>query len=94
MIWESSSGKIALHLTKDQVLSASHSGSCDMDVDALLQDEGIRKQFRSIKPSLITQELKEFGAWNDKELSDRLQNKKRLLWIASNDLADYMTGKP
>lgn len=94
MIWQSSCGRITLTLTKDQVLSASHSGACDLDVDALLEDEGIRKQFRSIKPSLIAQELKRFGAGNDKELSDRLQNKKRLLWIAANDLADYMTGKP
>jgi uncharacterized protein len=36
----------------------------------------------------IAKELKEHGAWSEKELSNAKENKKRLLWIASNDISE------
>ena len=36
----------------------------------------------------IAKELKEHGAWSEKELSNAKENKKRILWIASNDISE------
>ncbi len=38
----------------------------------------------------IRAELKETGGWNDEELSDDEQNRKRIIWIAACNIRDEM----
>ena len=42
----------------------------------------------SMDDEAIAKELKEHGAWSEKELSNAKENKKRILWIASNDISE------
>jgi hypothetical protein len=69
-------------------LSLFISGPCDNDVDDLRTVPAIRRQLDKLEPSLVAECLKEYGAWDDEELSDHEQNLNRLLWIACCDLAE------
>lgn len=66
--------------------SCSHSGDCESDVRFLLQQKYISKQFQEIPADLIAQELKQYSAWDDTELSDSEMNQVRILWIACCDI--------
>jgi hypothetical protein len=65
-----------------------HSGACDSDIDELLELEPIKAQLSAIPPQVLREELKEFGAWDDSELSNHGDNLARILWIACGDLVD------
>jgi hypothetical protein len=88
MYWTESLGRIELKITKAQAESCSHPGPCDNDVDDLRTVPAIRRQLDKLEPSLVAECLKEYGAWDDEELSDHEQNLNRLLWIACCDLAE------
>lgn len=77
-----------LQMTKAQAQSASHQGQCDDDVKALTQDPKIRRQLDKIPPEKIAAELKEYGAWDESELSDHAQNRRRIVWIAAGNIVD------
>lgn len=77
-----------LSMTMAQACSASHSGQCDADVLALSKEPDIAAQLDSIPPAALREELREYGAWEDAELSDHTQNLQRILWIAANDLRE------
>ena len=85
MYWSSSSGEIALQMTKAQAHSCSHSGDCEQDVQALLQAKNIKRQLDKLKPETIAKVLKDYGTWDKEELKDAEQNKIRLLWRACCD---------
>lgn len=80
--------RFELELTMEDALSVSHSGPCDEDVEALMRKQYIIDQFNSIDPSKIRQELREYGAWNDEELSDVEQNQRRVLWAAGCNIRE------
>lgn len=80
--------RFTIELTEEQYLSGSHPGSCDNDIAELLQVDEIRAQFETIKPESIRDELKEYGAWDDEELSDDQQNRARILWIACSNIRE------
>lgn len=86
MYWTSSSGKIELQITKAEARSASHQGQCDMSVFALSKKPRIKKQLDKIDKTVLTTELREYGAWSKIELADHTQNLQRLLWIACGDI--------
>jgi hypothetical protein len=88
-MWTStSSGRIELQMTKAQAASCSHSGSCDTDVRALSQVPAIRRQLAKIDAALLRNELSEYGAWDDEELTNHEQNLQRLLWTMANDISE------
>src|SRR5208282_47745 len=94
LLWfTSSSGHIELQMTLDQARSASHSGSCDADVLELSKDAYIAAQLEKIKRGDLRYELKEYGAWDDKELSDHDQNLQRILWLAAGDIVDSSSNR-
>jgi hypothetical protein len=66
----------------------SHPGQCDADVLSLSQDPKIANQLKKLDPKVVSQCLKEYGAWNDEDLSDHGQNLQRLLWIAACDISE------
>lgn len=78
----------ALELTEDQAESGSHSGNCYNDVKELLKLPEVLEQFESINPESIRKELKEYGAWNEAELSNDEENRIRILWIACANIRE------
>jgi hypothetical protein len=87
----SSSGRIELRMTLEQAKSASHSGSCDDDVKALSQAPAIAEQLAKIDPTVLSGELKEYGAWDAEELADHDQNLQRILWLAACDIREQFS---
>lgn len=86
--WSSSSGRIELCIALPYAQSCAHTGSCDKDVLSLSKLPAIKAQTDRICSTLLTQELKEYGAWDKSELADHAQNIQRLLWIACGDITD------
>lgn len=84
--WTCGSGRIEIHMTKEQAESVFHSGHCDADVAALIPQ--LKEQLDNIHPLILAAELKEYGCWNDKELANHADNLERLVWIAGSDLAE------
>jgi hypothetical protein len=88
-IWfSSSSGLIELSIPLELAAIGYHSGQCDDDIAELLEKPLIKAQMMDIDPQLLIKELREFGAWNDEELSNHADNLARLLWIACGDIVD------
>ena len=88
LIWSSSSGRIELDLTIEQISKGYHTGQCDADIAELRHHPKIASQLVLLKPKLVASELKEYGAWDDVELLDHENNLDRLLWIACGDLIE------
>lgn len=86
--WCTGSGRIELELTRDQFESGSHSGACDDDIATLRRVPAIAAQLEQIEPALLSEELREYGAWDDAERADHDANLSRLLWLACGDLCD------
>lgn len=88
MWYSSSSGRIEIQLTLAEAQSMSHQGQCDEDVKAGSKQPKIARQLAKIDPAVLRSELKEYGAWNDEELSDHEQNLQRILWLAAGDIVE------
>jgi len=86
--WTDSSGRLELALSGDQAARGYHSGACDSDIQALVQDPDISRQLLAFDPAVVAAALKEYGAWNSVELSNHTDNLERLLWIACGDLVE------
>lgn len=86
--WFSSSGRLELTLTTDDVASGAHSGACDDDIARLLETPRIAEQLAKWDAADVRAELKEYGAWDAIELSDHSANLARMLWLACGDIAD------
>ena len=80
--------RFTLQMTKRQAESASHPGPCDADVQILLNDKRIRRQLREISDTDLVNELRRYGAWDDKQLSSRQDNEERIVWIAAGDIVE------
>jgi hypothetical protein len=83
-----SSGRFQIGMTMAQAESMSHSGLCDADVAAGLELPSLAQQLAAIDPDSLRRELKEYGAWDDADLSDHQQNLSRILWLAAGDIKD------
>lgn len=70
--------------------ACSHSGDCGDDVMELLGRDYIRNQFAKIDPDAIRKELREYGAWDDEQLSNEADNEMRILWVACGDIVDEL----
>lgn len=88
MFWTSSSGRIELNIPMSLASIGYHSGACDSDIAELMEYDSIKAQLSGIPPQVLSEELKEFGAWDDLELSNHGDNLARILWIACGDLVD------
>lgn len=81
---------IELNITKQEALTAFHSGQCDKDVEFLAKKPRIKRQLKQIDKDKLALELEEYGAWGKDELKDHEQNLLRLLWLACGDIVDYV----
>ena len=86
--WSDSSGRLELALSSDQAAQGYHSGACDSDIEALMQDPEISAQLLAFDPLIVAAALKEYGAWDSQELANHADNLARLLWLACGDVVD------
>lgn len=91
MWWSESLGRIELQMTMAQAQTCFHPGQCDADVAALREVPKIKRQLDKLDAKLVAECLKEYGAWDDEELSNHDQNLNRLLWVAACDIAEGNT---
>ena len=74
------------------IIDCCHSGSCDDDVAYWTPKmlEQIEKDNFANKPTIekVKIELKEYGAWDEEELSDEDANWRRLIWCAACNVAE------
>lgn len=82
--------RFELRLTKEQALTGSHPGPCDEDITELLKVPAIRRQLDKIPADTIKAELKEYGAWDEQELSSDEDNRARILWIACGNIREEL----
>lgn len=82
------SGNIELQLRLEDARAGAHQGCCDDDIADLRKVGYISAQLDKLEPSAVAAELKEFGAWDKRELSDHDANLSRLLWIACGDIVE------
>lgn len=82
------SGRIELNITKQQANIGSHSGECDDDIAYLRTIPAIRRQLAKINPEVLRDELREYGAWDEVELSDHDANLSRILWLLCGELVE------
>lgn len=80
-----------IEMTRDQALSASHSGSCDNNVKEVLKDPKIKEQLKKISDGDLISVLKDYGAWDTGELSSRESNEERIIWIAACNIREDIT---
>ena len=69
------------------LMGCYHQGQCNDDCEEAAQYFEV-KDFEAIR-----NDLSEYGAWDDEELSDDDANLKRYLWILSADIQDEQTNK-
>jgi len=80
--------RFTIEMTKLQAISANHSGSCDNDVDYFLTLAKIKQQLKDIPDKLLADELREYGAWSEKQLKNRGENEARIIWLAAGNIAE------
>jgi hypothetical protein len=80
--------RFEIQMTMEQAKDCTHSGACDLDVSDLLREKRIQRQLNRIGAEKIATELKEYGAWNDTELSNVEENKARIVWIAAGNIVE------
>ena len=89
--WTDSHRYIELFIEPEDAARCHHPGECFPDVFAVSKELYIEKQIQALRPAIIAKVLKEYGAWTPKELKNHKENVIRLLWIATNDLAEEAT---
>lgn len=82
----------SIEMTLDDALSASHSGRCDEDVEALAAKPEISAQLDAIGAETIRAGMKEVGAWDATELADDEANRLRAVWLAACDIKENLKG--
>ncbi len=85
--WISSSGRLCLSLTDEQVNTGHHQGDCQPDVEAIIQDDSLSSQLAEWDAEDLRRELEEYGAWDAEELADHAMNIIRMVWLACGDCA-------
>lgn len=87
-LWNSTNYNNDLKLTRYDAEACSHSGPCDDDVAAIMLKPYVKRQIDKLDPIQLKKELKDFGAWDDTELSNHADNLTRWVWISAGDIVD------
>lgn len=82
-------GSITLPL--DVVRLCSHSGDCTEDVQRCMELPEVKAELSEIDPDQLRKELREYGAWDDQQLSSHGDNLERILWIAAGNIQEEQT---
>ena len=77
-----------LRITRKDAENCSRSGNMESNVLDLMQKRYIKNQLPSLNPESLAKELKEYGAWDESELSNHEENLKRWVWISCCDISE------
>lgn len=80
--------RFEIQLPEAAVEQCHHSGSCDSDVEFWVEDPDVVAEFDKIGPEVLREELREYGAWDEDELADDGDNRRRILWLAAGNIQD------
>ena len=80
--------RFTIELELEDALYCSQQGACDGYVSDALDEPYIAEQFEEIDKNDIRAELKEYGAWNKGELTNNMENRARILWIAAGNIRE------
>ena len=80
--------RFEIEMILKQAKSVSHCGECLPNVLELLKNKEYMRQFKKIKLSDIAAELKEYGAWDEEELNDVIENQQRITWLAGCQIVE------
>ena len=84
--WIDGMGSMQLTFTHAQMRACSHQGDCEVDCKAVAGE--IAGQLAEYSNQAKIDVLSEFGAWDETELENEVDNDLRLVWIACCDIAD------
>ena len=79
--------RFELELSLDQARQGSLDGQCDSDIAELRATPQSRLN-STRQPTKVADELREYGAWEDDELTDHEANLNRILWLACGQIVD------
>jgi hypothetical protein len=80
-----------IKMTKSEAESMAHSGDCELDVISYLKtNKSIHKQLDKIGNKAIAREIKATEAWPGDELLDVEANKRRIVWLAANQIKEEL----
>lgn len=77
-----------LTLPADVVHGCYHSGPCDADIENCRLLPEVIKGLAGLDPEKLKDELEEYGAWDETELSNHDENLNRIIWIACGDIQE------
>lgn len=77
--------RFEFEMPEESIRDCSHQGACDEDVEFWAKK--IQRP-NDITPEKLAKELKEYGAWDDTELSDDDANWRRIIWIAAGNIKE------
>lgn len=80
----------SIELPLDVVELCSHKGDCTKDVKKCMELPEVKAELSEIDPIQLINELREYGAWTDEELSNHNDNLERILWIAAVNIQHRM----
>lgn len=72
----------SIDIAEDLAAWTDHPGDCEKDLVRLMQVEEVKTELAKIDKGKLKQELKEYGAWTNEELSNHNDNLMRILWIS------------
>ena len=75
--------RFEIAMPDDAIEECHHQGACDADVAAWSPRIKI-----NATPDQIRDELREYGCWEDADLTDDAVNKERIIWLAAGDIQD------
>ena len=76
--------RFSFDMPSQAVEDCYHQGSCDEDVDFW---HG-KIDLSHIDDEALARELQEYGAWDNKQLQDRTENEKRIIWLGAGDIQE------
>ena len=86
--------RFEVELTEETARTGSHQGQCDADIEAIRRNEPeVESQLQALDPLKVKDELREYGAWDDTELSDKEENLNRVLWLACGNIVEELNQK-
>jgi hypothetical protein len=79
-----------LKITRKDANFCSGSGDMGENVKQVMSKPYIKKQLTNINPEKLIKELREYGAWDDTELTNHPENLKRWVWISCCDISERL----
>jgi len=86
--WTTGSGYVELDIAPEDAEAVAQSGDNLQEVKALMKKPYIKEQLRDLDRKGLKDTLREYGAWDDRELMDHRRNLRRILWIACWDIVE------